>query len=264
MVDFTRRFRYAFTMTQFSRTEIIIGKPALTRLASSSVAVFGIGGVGGNAAEALARSGIGRIALCDDDSVCLTNINRQVIAAHSTVGRGKTEVMAERIRDINPAAEVERFDCFYSRETAGEVDLSAYDYVIDAVDTVSAKLLLVEGAIEAGVPVISCMGTGNKLDPTQLEVADIYKTSVCPLAKVMRKELRARGVERLKVVYSREIPVVPVEDDANSCKHNCICPPESARHCEKRRQVPGSMAFVPPVAGMVLAGEVIRDLAKVD
>ena len=247
-------------MNQFSRTEIIIGKDAVERLAGSAVAVFGIGGVGGSAAEALARSGVGRIALCDDDSVCLTNINRQVIASHSTVGRSKIEVMAERINDINPAADVEQIDCFYSQETSAEIDLSTYDYIIDAVDTVSAKLLLVEGAAEKNVPIISCMGTGNKLDPTQLEVADIYKTSVCPLAKVMRKELRSRGIKRLKVVYSREIPITPVEDDANSCKHNCICPPESARHCEKRRQVPGSVAFVPPVAGMVLAGEVIKGI----
>ena len=249
-------------MDQFSRTEMILGKDAVEKLAKSSVAVFGIGGVGGSAAEALARSGVGHIALCDDDTVCLTNINRQVIATHKTVGRDKIDVMAERIREINPAAAVTAINCFYGKETAGDIDLSVYDYIIDAVDTVSAKLLLVEKARDLGIPVISCMGTGNKLDPTRLEVADIYKTSVCPLAKVMRKELRARGIKSLKVVYSQEQPIVPVEEDHNNCKLNCICPPESARHCEKRRQNPGSVAFVPPVAGMVIAGEVIKDLIK--
>ena len=247
-------------MDQFSRTEMLIGKEALKKLASSAVAVFGIGGVGGSAAEALARSGVGRIALCDDDSVCLTNINRQVIATHKTIGRGKTEVMAERIREINPAADVELINCFYSKENAGSINLAAYDYIIDAIDTVSAKLLLIEGARDCNVPVISCMGTGNKLDPTRLEVADIYKTSICPLAKVMRKELKARGITSLKVVYSQELPIKPIEDDHNNCKFNCICPPDSAKHCEKRRQVPGSVAFVPPVAGMIMAGEVIKDL----
>ncbi|MCL2420293.1 MAG: tRNA threonylcarbamoyladenosine dehydratase [Defluviitaleaceae bacterium] len=239
---------------------MILGKVAIDKLSKTSVAVFGIGGVGGSAAEALARSGIGRIALCDDDTVCLTNINRQVIATHKTVGRDKTDVMAERIKEINPAATVEMINCFYGTETAGDIDLSAYDYIIDAVDTVTAKLLLVEGARDAGVPIISCMGTGNKLDPTRFEVTDIYKTSVCPLAKVMRKELKARGITSLKVVYSQEIPITPVEEDHNSCKFNCICPPESARHCEKKRQNPGSVSFVPPVAGMILAGEVIKDL----
>ena len=245
-------------MDQFSRTEMIIGKAACEKLAKAAVAVFGIGGVGGSAAEALARAGVGKIMLCDDDTVCLTNINRQVIATHRTVGRDKIEVMAERIKDINPAAAVEMVNCFYGKDTVQSVDLSGYDYIIDAVDTVTAKLLLIERARELNVPIISCMGTGNKLDPTRLEVADIYKTSVCPLAKVMRKELRARGIDRLKVVYSQEIPIVPVEEEHNSCKFNCICPPESARHCEKRRQNPGSIAFVPPVAGMIMAGEVVR------
>ena len=247
-------------MDQFSRIEMILGKKALDKLARSSVAVFGIGGVGGHAAESLARSGVGEIAVCDDDTVCLTNINRQVIATHKTVGRAKIDVMEERIKEINPIAKVIKFDCFYGKETASNIDLSVYDYIIDAVDTVSAKLLLVEKAAECGVPIISCMGTGNKLDPTRLEVADIYDTTICPLAKVMRKELRKRGITALKVVYSKEVPIVPVEEEHNSCKFNCICPPESARHCEKRRQNPGSVAFVPPVAGMVLAGEVVRGL----
>ena len=248
-------------MDQFSRTEMILGKDAMEKLAKSSVAIFGIGGVGGAAAEALARSGVGKFALCDDDTVCLTNINRQVIATHKTLGRDKIEVMSERIKEINPKAEVSGIHCFYGRDTAGDVDLSKYDYIIDAVDTVTAKLLLVEGAQEVCVPIISCMGTGNKLDPTRLEVTDIYKTSVCPLAKVMRKELRVRGIKRLKVVYSKEQPIVPSNDEHLSCKHNCICPPESARHCEKKRAVPGSVACVPPVAGIIMAGEVVRDLA---
>ena len=252
----------SFWLDQFSRTEIIIGKEAVDKLSDASVAVFGIGGVGGSAAEALARSGLGRIALCDDDSVCLTNINRQVIATHKSVGRGKVEVMAERIHDINPAVSLERYEFFYLSDTAGAIDLSQYDYILDAVDTVSAKLLLAEEAQRVGVPIISCMGVGNKLDPTQLEVSDIYKTSVCPLAKVMRKECRARGIKSLQAVYSRELPITPVEEDRTSCKFNCICPPESARHCEKRRVVPGSVAFVPPVAGMIMAGEVVRGIIQ--
>lgn len=247
-------------MNQFSRTEMILGKAAIDKLAQSSVAVFGIGGVGGAAAEALARSGVGRIALCDDDTVCLTNINRQVIAMHSTVGRDKIEVMSERIKDINPLAQVTAIKCFYGKDTVDKVDLSPYDYIIDAVDTVTAKLLLIKKAQSMNIPIISCMGTGNKLDPTRLEVSDIYKTTVCPLAKVMRRELKAQGVTNLKVVYSKEIPIVPTEEDHNSCKHNCICPPDSARHCEKRRQNPGSVAFVPPVAGMILAAEIIKEV----
>jgi len=247
-------------MDQFSRSEMIIGKEAIEKLAKSSVAVFGIGGVGGSAAEALARTGVGKFALCDDDTVCLTNINRQVLATHKTLGRDKIEVMAERIKEINPEAEVSGIHCFYGKDNAHEVDLSKYDYILDAVDTVTAKLLLVEGAGKVNVPIISCMGTGNKLDPTRLEVTDIYKTSVCPLAKVMRKELKVRGIKKLKVVYSKEQPITPSADEHLSCKHNCICPPTSAKHCEKRRVVPGSVAFVPPVAGIIMAGVIIRDL----
>ena len=201
-------------MNQFSRTEMLLGKPAMAKLAQSAVAVFGIGGVGGYAAEALARSGVGHIALVDDDTLCETNINRQIIATHETIGRAKIAVMAERIRAINPAALVTEIHCFYSAETP--FDLAPYDYLIDAVDTVSAKLLLVEEAAAAGVPIISCMGTGNKLDPTRLEVADIYQTEVCPLAKVMRKEIRARGIRALKVVYSKEPPLTPSGDEAYS------------------------------------------------
>ena len=250
-------------MNQFSRTEMLLGKAALGKLANSSVAVFGIGGVGGAAAEALARSGVGRFALCDDDSICLTNINRQIIATHKTLGRDKVEVMAERIRDINPEAEVFGYHCFYGKDTADNIDLSQFDYILDAVDTVTAKLLLVEGAQSADVPIISCMGTGNKLDPTRLEVTDIYKTSVCPLAKVMRRELKARGIKSLKVVYSTEQPIVPSDDERFSCKFNCICPEGSSKHCEKRRAIPGSVAFVPPAAGIIMAGEVVRGLLGV-
>ena len=239
---------------------MLIGKPALESLKKSTVAIFGIGGVGGSAVEALARSGVGNFIICDDDTVCLTNINRQVIATHTTVGQNKIDAMANRIKDINPEAQVNAINCFYLKDTADKIDLTTCDYIIDAVDTVSAKLLLVEKAQEYKIPIISCMGTGNKLDPTKLEVTDIYKTSVCPLAKVMRKELKARGIKKLKVVYSQEIPLTPIEEEHNSCKFNCICPPESSKHCEKRRQNPGSVAFVPPVAGIILAGEVIKDI----
>jgi len=238
---------------------MLLGKPAMERLSQARVAVFGIGGVGGHAAETLARSGIGHIALCDDDVVCLTNINRQILATHQTVGQNKLDAMADRIRSINPVARVTTFPEFFMPGSG--IDLRPFDYIMDAVDTVTAKLHLAEQATALGIPIISCMGTGNKLDPTQLQVADIYKTSVCPLAKVMRKECRVRGITALKVVYSQETPLVPSNDHAYSCKHNCICPPESAKHCEKRRQNPGSVAFVPAVAGIIMAGEVVKYIA---
>lgn len=250
-------------MNEFSRSELLLGKEAMDTLAEASVAVFGVGGVGSYCVEALARSGIGRFALFDDDKVCLTNINRQLLALHSTVGMQKVRVMAERIRDINPRAQVQTFEVFYTPENADEFDLSGYSYVVDAIDTVSAKLALIERAKAAGVPMISCMGAGNKLDPTRFEVADIYKTSVCPLAKVMRYELRRRGVDALKVVYSREEARTPAEDDASSCKKSCVCPPGTQRKCTVRRQVPGSISFVPSVAGLILAGEVIKDLTGI-
>lgn len=245
----------------FSRTELLLGSEGMQKLGQAAVAVFGIGGVGSYAVEALARSGIGRIAIFDDDSVCLTNINRQLIAVRSTVGRKKVDVMRERILDINPKCMVEANECFYTAENAGEYDLSRYSYIIDAIDTVSSKLTLIERAYAAGVPIISCMGAGNKLDPTRLEVADIYKTSVCPLARVMRKELRSRGIPALQVVFSKEEAITPIEDESLSCKHNCVCPPDAKRTCAVRRQVPGSIAFVPSVAGLILAGEVIRSIA---
>ena len=247
-------------LNEFSRTEILLGKSAMDALAGARVAVFGVGGVGSFAAEAIARAGIGAIDLFDDDRVCLTNINRQLIALHSTIGQKKVEVMKARTLDINPRCRVNAFECFYSAETADQFDLGDYDYIIDAIDTVSSKLLLIEHAYAAGVPIISCMGAGNKLDPTRLEVADIYKTSVCPLARVMRKELKARGIPALKVVYSREEAIKPQEDMSISCKTNCVCPPGTKRKCTVRRQVPGSVSFVPPVAGFILAGEVIQDI----
>lgn len=247
-------------MDQFSRTELLLGKDAMQRLKSSRVAVFGLGGVGSYTVEALARSGIGGFMICDDDRVCLTNINRQLIANTKTVGKQKTEVMREHILCVNPKAVIKVYDCFYSKNNADEFNLAEYDYIVDAIDTVSAKIELICRAQAAGVPVISCMGAGNKLDPTKFEVADIYATSIDPLAKVMRHELRARGVSSLKVVYSREAPMKPLEQEDTSCKTNCICPPDTNRNCSVRRQVPGSVAFVPPTAGLILAAEVVKDL----
>lgn len=244
----------------FSRTELLLGKAAMDQLSKAHVAVFGIGGVGAFAVEALARSGVGAISLFDDDCVCLTNINRQLIATRSTVGKKKVEVMRARILDINPKCQVEANECFYGKDTADDYDLTRYTYIIDAIDTVSSKLLLVERAYASNVPIISCMGAGNKLDPTRFEVTDIYKTSVCPLARVMRKELRARNIPGLKVVYSKEEALTPIEDESISCKTHCICPPDTKRKCTIRRQVPGSVAFVPSVAGLILAGEVIKDI----
>ncbi len=224
------------------------------------MAVFGIGGVGGFTVEALARSGVGTLDLIDDDRVCLTNINRQIIATRKTIGQYKVDAAKERILDINPDAVVNTYKTFFMPDTADAFDFSAYDYVVDAIDTVTGKIMLVEAAQKAGTPIISSMGAGNKLDPTAFEVADIYKTSVCPLAKVMRRELKKRGIRKLKVVYSKEKALTPIDDTANSCKSHCICPPGSARTCTQRRQIPGSTAFVPSVVGLIIAGEVIKDL----
>jgi len=251
-------------LNQFSRTELLFGKEAMEKLQSSRVAVFGIGGVGGYTVEALARSGVGSLDLIDDDKICLTNINRQIIATRKTVGKYKVEVMKERVLEINPMAIVTTHQCFYSAETADQFDFSEYDYIVDAIDTVSAKLEMIMRAQEKGVPIISCMGAGNKLDPTRFEVADIYKTSVCPLARVMRKELKARGVKELKVVYSQEPAIKPLEDMALSCKANCICPPGAVSKCTMKRQIPGSNAFVPAVAGLIIAGEVVKDLGEIN
>ena len=249
-------------LNQFSRTELLFGKEAMEKLAGSRVAVFGIGGVGGYTVEALVRSGVGAIDLIDDDKVCLTNLNRQIIATRSTIGKYKVDVMKERILDINPKAEVNVHKCFYLPETKDEFDFSKYDYVVDAVDTVTAKIQLVMEAKEAGVPIISSMGAGNKFDPTAFQVADIYKTSVCPLAKVMRHELKKRGVKHLKVVYSKEEVIRPLGDDAISCRQHCVCPPGTQRKCTERRDIPGSMVFVPAAAGMIIASEIVKDLIK--
>ncbi|MCM1111965.1 MAG: tRNA threonylcarbamoyladenosine dehydratase [Muribaculum sp.] len=228
---------------RFSRTQRLIGGEAMERLRDATVAVFGVGGVGGYVAEALARSGVGGFDLIDNDTVAMSNLNRQIIATEQTVGRYKTEVMRERILSVNPEARVETHCCFYLPETAGAFDFTRYSYVVDAVDTVAAKIDIVLRAQAAGVPVISSMGAGNKLDPTRFRVADLYETSVCPLARVMRRELRKRGVERLKVVYSTEEPVRP--------------------EGQEEARVPGSIAFVPSVAGLIAAGEVVKDLAGI-
>lgn len=235
-------------LNEFSRTEILLGEEAMEMLKRSTVAIFGIGGVGSYVAEALARSGVGKFVLFDDDKVCLTNINRQLIATRKTIGRKKVEVMSERIMDINPNAEVEINACFYLPENADMYDFSKYSYIVDAVDTVTAKLELIMRAKNKNIPIISSMGAGNKLDPTQFEVSDIYKTSVCPLAKVMRNELKKRGIKNLKVVYSKEMPIKPIGD-------NSICPMGSTR-----RAIPGSVSFVPSVAGLIIASEVVKDI----
>lgn len=247
-------------LNQFSRTELLIGKENMERLKNSRVAVFGIGGVGGYTVEALARSGVGTLDLIDDDKVCLTNINRQIIATRKTIGQYKVDVAKERILDINPNAVVHTYKTFYMPDTAEQFNFFQYDYVVDAIDTVTGKIELIMQAKKHEVPVISSMGAGNKMDPTAFEVADIYKTSVCPLAKVMRRELKKRGIKKLKVVYSKEKPMTPIDDMEISCKNNCICPPGTERSCTERRQIPGSNAFVPSVVGLIIAGEVIKDL----
>ena len=247
-------------LTQFSRTELLLGKEAMNKLEDARVAVFGIGGVGGYVCEALARSGVGKLDLIDNDKVCMSNLNRQIIATRKTVGQYKTEVMKDRILDINPEAEVNIHNCFFLPDNADEFPFEEYDYVVDAVDTVTAKIALVMKCKELDIPIISSMGAGNKLDASAFRVTDIYKTKVCPLAKVMRRELKKRGVKKLKVVYSEEKPVRPLEDMSISCRQHCVCPPETDRKCTERRDIPGSIAFVPAVAGLILAGEVVKDL----
>ena len=247
-------------LNQFSRTELLFGAEAMEKIASCHVAVFGIGGVGGYTAEALARSGVGTLTLVDDDRICLTNINRQIFATRKTVGTSKTDAAEERLKDINPNIHIIKRETFYTPQNADEFDFTEYDYIVDAVDTVSAKLALVENAHKANTPIIASMGAGNKVDPTAFEVADIFETSVCPLAKVMRYECRKWGIDHLKCVYSKEQPLTPIEDTENSCKYHCICPPDTKRKCEIRRQVPGSNAFVPSVVGLIIAGEVLKDI----
>lgn len=248
---------------QFSRTQLLYGEEAMGRLASSRVAVFGIGGVGGYVVEGLARSGIGALDIIDDDKVCLTNINRQIIATRSSTGKYKVDVAAERINDINPDCKVRAYKTFFLPQTQDQFDFREYDYVIDAIDTVTGKLAIIENAVGAGVPVISSMGAGNKVNAAMFEVADIYETSICPLAKVMRRECRKRNIKSLKVVYSKEKPIRPREDMSISCRQNCICPPGTDRKNSLRRDIPGSTAFVPSVAGLIIAGEVVNDLTGI-
>ena len=236
-------------LDQFSRTRLLLGQEGMDKLAKARVAVFGVGGVGGYAVEALARSGVGALDLIDNDKVCLTNINRQIIATHKSIGQYKVDVAEERIKDINPDCVVRTFKTFYMPDTSDQFNFYEYDYVIDAIDTVTGKIELVMQADKCGTPIISSMGAGNKLDPAAFEVSDIYKTSVCPLAKVMRRELKKRGIKSLKVVYSKEEPIRPVEDA-----------PEEERESSQKRDIPGSTAFVPSVAGLIIAGEVSKDL----
>jgi len=242
----------------FSRTELLLGAEAMAKLAASHVAVFGVGGVGSFTVEGLVRAGIGKLTLVDDDCICLTNLNRQLPATISTVGRPKVEVMRERILDINPRAEVTIHQTFYLPDTAEELLVGKFDYIVDAVDTVTAKIDLIVRAKARNIPIISCMGAGNKLDPTAFEVTDIAETTDCPLARVVRRELRKRNILSVKVVYSREKPMILSAEGA--CGQDCICPAGSPRTCATRRQIPGSISFVPSVAGLIMAGEVIKDL----
>ena len=246
-------------LDQFSRTELLIGKEAIEKLNKSKIAIFGIGGVGSFVVEALVRAGIGNFILVDNDKICLTNLNRQLISTKKTIGKYKAEVAKERILEINPNANVEIFQEFFMPETKGILD-ETVDYIVDAVDTVTAKIELVIRANKLNIPIISCMGTGNKLDPTKFEITDIYKTSICPLAKVMRKELRLRGIKKLKVVYSKEEPIKPDEILEYKCKDE-FADLQNKEHTNKK-QVPGSISFVPSVAGLIIAGEVIKDIIK--
>ena len=250
-------------MDQFARTQLLLGEAGMQRLRAARVAVFGIGGVGGHAVEALVRSGVGTVDLYDDDRVCLTNLNRQLIATRKTIGQHKVDALAERMREINPDVQIGAHRMFYMPDMADEVDLSQYDYVVDAIDTVTAKLELAARCHALGVKLISAMGAGNKLDPTRFRVADVYETSIDPLARVMRRELRKRGVPRLKVVYSTEVPMKPLDDEEISCRTHCVCPPGTTRKCSVRRDIPGSTAFVPPVVGLIIAAEIVRELSGV-
>ncbi|MBR1907412.1 tRNA threonylcarbamoyladenosine dehydratase [bacterium] len=247
-------------LNQFSRTELLIGKEALEKLQKSTVAVFGIGGVGGYVVEALVRSGIGAIDLIDDDKICLTNLNRQLYATRSTVGKFKVDIAEERIKDINPNVKINKYKTFYTPDTKNEFDFTKYDYVIDAIDTVVGKISLIEETKKNNIPIICAMGAGNKMDASKFEVSDISKTSVCPLARVIRQELKKRKISGVKVVYSKEPPIKPDDNCEVSCKKNCICPPGTVRKCTVKHQIPGSNAFCPSVMGLIIAGEVIKDL----
>ena len=247
---------------RFLRTEMILGAPALDKLRRSHVAVFGLGGVGSYAAECLARSGVGTLTLVDQDTVSVSNINRQLCALTSTVGQYKAEVAAARVRDIDPDTVVYPICATYDAAHREEFFSRKFDYIVDCIDLVSCKLDLIQQARLRGIPILSALGTGNKLEPELLRVTDISKTSGCPLARVMRTALRKRGVKHLKVVYSDEIPTRPIEDMSISCRSHCICPPGAKHKCTERRDIPGSTAFVPSVAGLIIAGEVVKDLAK--
>ena len=249
-------------LNQFSRTELLLGKEAMEKLKKSKVAIFGVGGVGGYVCEALVRSGVYHFDLIDDDQVCLTNLNRQIHATRKTVGKYKAEVMKERMLEINPNVDIEIHKCFFLPENASDFPFDTYDYIVDAVDTMTAKLELVVKAKEMNVPIISSMGAGNKLDASAFRVADIYKTKMDSLARVMRKELKKRHIDKLKVVYSEEKPIRPIEDMSISCRTHCICPPGAKHKCTERRDIPGSIAFVPSVVGLIIAGEVIKDLIR--
>ncbi len=252
---------YDTMLNQFSRTQLLLGEEAMDRLKRSRVAVFGVGGVGGYVCEALVRSGVGAFDLIDDDKVCLTNLNRQIIATRKTVGQYKVDVMKNRMLEINPDVDVRLYKCFFLPENAADFPFEEYDYIVDAVDTVTAKIELVMRAKASNVPIISAMGAGNKLDPGRFKIADIYDTSVCPLARVMRRELKKRNVRSLKVVYSDEQPIRPIEDMSISCRTHCICPPGAEHKCTERRDIPGSTAFVPAVAGLMIAGGIVKDLS---
>lgn len=245
----------------FSRTELLIGKDGLDILKDSKVVVLGLGGVGSYIAEALARSGVGNLVLVDDDTVCLTNLNRQIHANFDTISKSKVEVMKERILRINPKCNIEVYETFIKEDNIGEIISEDVNYVADAIDTISSKISTIVWCNEHNINIMSSMGTGNKMDPTAFRVADVYKTKVCPLAKVMRHELRKRGIKKLKVVYSEEMPLKPKDDEVITCKEGCVCTGGSKK-CAHKRQIPGSISFVPPVAGMIMAGEIIKDIIQ--
>lgn len=249
-------------LNQFSRTELLIGEDGINKLQNAKVAIFGVGGVGSFVVEGLVRAGVGHFVIVDDDKICLTNLNRQIIATRKTIGKYKVNVAKERILDINPNATVETYQEFYMPNSESNILKEDLDYVVDCIDTVTAKIELVMNCKKMNIPIISAMGTGNKLDPSKFEITDIYKTSVCPLAKVMRKELRKRNVDSLKVIYSKEEPIKINQESNGSCKTNCICPPGTKRKCSIRNQVPGSISFVPSVAGLMIAGEIVKEIIK--
>lgn len=251
-------------LNQFSRTEIVIGRNNLAKLAGAHVCIFGIGGVGGYVVEALARSGVGEMTLIDDDKVCLTNINRQILATRKTVGQYKVDAAEERIHAICPDIKINKFTCFYLPSEREKFDFTQYDYIIDCIDTVTAKLDIIEEAQRVGIPILSCMGCGNRIDPSKLTITDIFKTKGDPLARVMRTECRKRKIQKLKVVYSTEQPIKPLDDPEISCRTNCICPPGTKRKCTDRRDIPGSTAFVPAAAGILAASVCCQDIMKFD